>query len=107
MLVGVGGSGKQSLSKLAAFIVGIDIEQLVVTASFTMNDLRNSLQEIYKKIAKPNANPRIFMLTDAQIKEEQFLIPINDMLNSGWISDLFIKEDVDGLISNMRNEAKG
>lgn len=43
LLVGVGGSGKQSLSKLAAFIVAIDIEQLVVTASFTMNDLRNSL----------------------------------------------------------------
>jgi len=43
LLVGVGGSGKQSLSKLAAFIVALDIEQLVVTASFTINDLRNSL----------------------------------------------------------------
>jgi len=29
------------------------------------------------------------------------------MLNSGWISDLFIKEDVDGLVGNLRNEAKG
>jgi dynein heavy chain, axonemal len=35
------------------------------------------------------------------------LIPINDMLNSGWIFDLFIKEDFDGMTGNVRNEAKG
>ena len=38
---------------------------------------------------------------------ESFLIPINDMLNSAWISDLFPKEDFDALVANIRNEAKG
>ena len=47
------------------------------------------------------------MLTDTQIKEEKFLIPINDMLSSGWISDLFPKEDYENMIQNLRNEAKG
>lgn len=28
------------------------------------------------------------------------------MLNSGWIFDLFTKEDFDGLISGIRGEAK-
>lgn len=106
LLVGVGGSGKQSLARLASFISTFDIDQLVVTASYTLNDLRASLQEIYKKIAKPNGNPRVFMLTDSQIKQETFLIPINDMLNSGWVFDLFPKEDFDGMVSNVRNEAK-
>jgi len=106
LLVGVGGSGKQSLARLASFISTFDIDQLVVTANYQLSDLRASLQEIYKKIAKPNANPRVFMLTDSQIKQETFLIPINDMLNSGWIFDLFTKEDYDGLIGNVRNEAK-
>jgi len=27
-------------------------------------------------------------------------------LNSGWISDLFPKEDVEAMIGNLRNEAK-
>ena len=107
LLVGVGGSGKQSLCRLATFINVYEIDQLVVTASFTINDLRNNLQEMYKKLAKPNATPRVFMITDSQIKEEQYLIPINDMLNSGWIFDLFPKEDTDTLIGNVRNEAKG
>ncbi len=38
------------------------------------------------------------MLTDAQIKTELFLIPINDMLNSGWIFDLFPKEEYENMI---------
>lgn len=35
------------------------------------------------------------------------MIPVNDMLNSGWIFDLFPKEDTDGMIGNVRGEAKG
>jgi len=35
------------------------------------------------------------------------LIPINDMLNSGWIFDLFPKEEFDAFLGNIRNEAKG
>lgn len=35
------------------------------------------------------------------------MIPINDILNNGWIQDLFPKEDVDAMIGNLRNEAKG
>lgn len=58
-------------------------------------------------MAKPSSPGRIFMLTDGQIKDEKFLIPINDMLSQGWISDLFPKDEVDGLINGLRNEAKG
>ena len=47
------------------------------------------------------------MITDSQIKLESFLIPINDMLNAAWISDLFPKEDFDAMVGNLRNEAKG
>jgi len=34
-------------------------------------------------------------------------VPINDILNNGWIQDLFPKEDVDGMVAGLRNEAKG
>ena len=76
---------------------------MVVTQSFNMNDLRTYLSEMYRKVAKPNANVRVYMITDSQIKTDQFLIPINDMLNSGWVSDLFTKEDFDALINLIRN----
>ena len=43
LLVGVGGSGKQSLARLSAFISEFELEQMVVTQSFNMNDLRTFL----------------------------------------------------------------
>ena len=58
---------------------------------------------MYRKIAKPNSAVRVYMVTDSQIKTDQFLIPINDMLNSGWVSDLFTKEDFDALVNLIRN----
>jgi len=49
-------------------------------------------------LAKPGSTPICFMITDSQIKYESFLIPLNDILNSGWIADLFPKEDVETMI---------
>ena len=103
LLVGVGGSGKQSLSRLASYIVGFELEQMVVTQNFNMNDLRTFLSDMYRKIAKPNSATRVYMITDGQIKNDTFLVPINDMLNSGWISDLFPGEDFDAMVGNLRN----
>jgi len=68
LLVGVGGSGKQSLARLSSFIVGYELEQMIVTQSFNVADLRNFLSEMYRKIAKPNSSTRVYMITDSQIK---------------------------------------
>lgn len=38
---------------------------MVVTSSFGILDMRNYLAEFYKKIAKPSASPRVFMITDS------------------------------------------
>mmetsp|Transcript_9659 Transcript_9659/g.9348 ORF Transcript_9659/g.9348 Transcript_9659/m.9348 type:complete len:163 (+) Transcript_9659:973-1461(+) len=47
LLVGVGGSGKQSLSKLAAFILSYDVVRIVVTTNFTMADLKQEIQIMF------------------------------------------------------------
>jgi len=49
LLVGVGGSGKQSLAKLSAFILGQDVFRIVVTSNYNMNDLKTDIQTMFQK----------------------------------------------------------
>lgn len=49
LLVGVGGSGKQSLAKLSAFILGYDVIRIVVTTNYNMNDLKADIQIMFTK----------------------------------------------------------
>ena len=105
MLVGVGGSGKQSLSRLAAFICGYDVVQLAVTSKFTVADLKENLKEMYKS-AGVKGNGIVFLMTDTQIVDEKFLVYVNDMLSSGWISDLYARDELDAVFGSLRSEAK-
>jgi dynein heavy chain len=49
----------------------------------------------------------LFILTDSQITNDKFLVYINDILSSGWIPDLFAKDELDGILGKVRAEAKG
>jgi len=105
MLIGVGGSGKQSLCRLASFIAGYEVQQIQVTGNYGVEDLRENLREYYKR-AIVKAIPTVFLMTDGQIINDEFLVAVNAMLSSGWIADLFPKEDIDSIFSALRNEAK-
>uniref|UniRef100_A0A7S0GLB7 Dynein heavy chain n=1 Tax=Micromonas pusilla TaxID=38833 RepID=A0A7S0GLB7_MICPS len=106
MLVGVGGSGKQSLAKLATFICQYDVFQISVTSSYGMADFKADLLSLYIK-AGVKGNPVTFLMTDGQIIDERFLVYINDLLSSGYIPDLMTNEEKDEMCNAVRNECKG
>ena len=106
LLVGVGGSGKQSLARLSTFINGQDLLSILVNQSYGLDALKLDLQEFYKKAVVKPGTPQAFMMTDGQIADERFLVFINDMLSSGVIPDLFTREEYDGLFGSIRNAAK-
>ena len=105
MLIGVGGSGKQSLSRLAAFINQYEVRQLQVTGSFKVDDLLEAIREMFK-LSGVKGVQLVFLLTDTQVVDDRFLIYINAILASGWISGLFAKDEIDGMLGALRNEAK-
>lgn len=49
----------------------------------------------------------MFLMTDAQVPNEQFLVLINDLLASGEVPDLFPDDEVENILSGVRNEVKG
>ncbi|CBJ30911.1 Dynein heavy chain family dynein heavy chain [Ectocarpus siliculosus] len=105
LLVGVGGSGKQSLSRLAAFICGYSVSQIVISSTYSINDLKEDLKTMYNKAGNKDEG-LMFLLTDSQITNERFLIYINDLLASGNIPDLFAVDEVDSIVNNMTSKVK-
>ena len=105
LMVGVGGMGKQSLARLATFVNGFSAFQVVITARYSVNDLKADLQTMYKKSGLKGEGIS-FIFTDQQIADERFLVFMNDLLSSGNIPGLFPAEDMDDIINNMRPVVK-
>ncbi|XP_055614548.1 dynein beta chain, ciliary, partial [Uranotaenia lowii] len=105
LLIGVGGSGKQSLSRLAAFISGLEVSQIQLRKGYGINDLKADLAILYMKSGVKNV-PSMFLMTDAQVAEESFLVLINDLLASGEIPELFPEDEIDNIVNALRNEVK-
>lgn len=105
LLVGVGGSGKQSLSRLAAFISSLDVFQVTLRKGYGIGDLKADLAALYTKAGVKNIGV-VFLLTDAQVAEEKFLVLVNDLLASGEILDLFSDDEAEQIIAGMRAEVK-
>jgi len=105
LLVGVGGSGKQSLTRLSAFITSASTQSILISPTYGMNELKADLQKFYMKTGTKDEGI-CFLFTEGQITKESFLVYINDLLSSGEISDLFAAEDVDGIVNAVRPGVK-
>ncbi|NXD86338.1 DYH9 protein, partial [Halcyon senegalensis] len=106
LLVGVGGSGKQSLTRLAAFISSLEVFQITLRKGYGIPDLKADLANQYLKAGVKNIGT-VFLMTDAQVVDEQYLVLVNDFLASGEIPDLFPDDEVENIINSVRNEVKG
>ena len=106
LLVGVGGSGRQSLTRLASFIIRAQTMGIVISSTYSLTDLKNDLQSMYNK-AGIKDEKIVFLFTDGQITNEKFLVYINDLLASGDIADLYTVEEKDAIRNTVRSACKG
>jgi dynein heavy chain len=103
LLVGVGGSGKQSLSKLAAYTASMGVFEIVLCRGYGETEFRDDLKTLFARLGKGQV---MFLFTDAHVVQEGFLEFVNNILTTGTVPALFENDEKEALISGVRQEVK-
>ena len=74
-------------------ISDVQYYQITLRKGYGIPDLKTDMSNLYQKTGLKNL-PTAFLMSDAQVADEKFLVLINNLLASGEIPDLFSEDEV-------------
>lgn len=105
LLVGIGGSGRQSASKLSTFMNSCELYQIEITKNYSNSDWREDLKKIMLQVGVATKST-VFLFADNQIKDESFIEDINMLLNTGDVPNIFPADEKADIVEKMQTAAR-
>lgn len=108
LLVGVGGSGRASCTKLAISMAEYTLYTIEMTRTYGPSDWRDDLKALLLR-AGADGKPMVFLLSDTQINDESYLEDLSMILNTGDVPNLYQIDEKAEILEKMqefmRNQA--
>jgi dynein heavy chain len=105
LLVGVGGSGRHCLSRLASFIADFFCFQVEITKQYKHVSFLEDLKKLYEK-AGSKGQSVTFLYSDTEIIEESFLEDVGNLLSSGEVPNIYSSDELNGVCQSVEKPAK-
>lgn len=106
LLVGISGSGRQSLTRLGSEIFGHKLFQPEITSNYGINEWRDDIKKVLKE-SGGRGKDTTFLITEGQIKMEAFLQDVDCLLNSGEVPNMYQIDEKQEILDLVRLAAQG
>ncbi|KAL8275155.1 hypothetical protein Esti_000905 [Eimeria stiedai] len=104
LLVGVGGSGRQSLSVFAVKLAKQELWRIHTARNYTINDFREELKQVVVKTGIDGKSTTL-LVADKELKTDAFSDSLNSLISSGQIPGLFDLESLSLLLRDLQPAA--
>ena len=88
VLVGLGGSGRRTMTRLAAFMQDYQCYEIELSQEFGQNDWYEFLRNMIRKIVLENKKA-VFLIAEEQLVNEKGFEDLNNLLNLGEVPNLY------------------
>ena len=92
LLIGEGGSGRHSLSRMASHLAEYSDYQIKITKNYSQKNFQADMQVLFESIIFKNTS-YTFIFSDNEITTEGIIEDVNNILNLGEIPNLYQKRD--------------
>ena len=105
ILIGMGGTGRNTISRIAAFMTEIKIFSIEYQKNYKEIHWKEDLKVLIR-MAGAKQTPTLFLINDTQLANKAYIEDINFLLVNGHVPNMFTVEDYDQIFYDLKTELK-